>query len=93
LVNPITVLPSINNSVIFVNYKNDDMKFLVEIPDKQAFFRMEVLKSLSFVRKAHPVSTATARLWEGLRESAQEVQLHKQGKFKLQTAVDLLNEL
>lgn len=32
-------------------------------------------------------------LWDDLKEAANEVKLHKQGKVKLKTAQDLLNEL
>lgn len=32
-------------------------------------------------------------LWEDLVDAVKEVRLHKQGKIKLKTAQDLLNEL
>ncbi len=69
------------------------MKVLVDIPDNEATFGMKVLKSLSFVRKAKPMTVAKVELWEDLKEAAQQVRLHKQGKIKLKTALDLLNEL
>lgn len=69
------------------------MKVLIDIPDNEAIFGMKVLKSLSFVKKAKPLSAGTADLWEDLKDAAQEVRLHKDGKIKLQTAQDLLNEL
>lgn len=69
------------------------MKVLIDIPDNEATFGMKVLKSLSFVKKAKPMSLATVDLWEDLKEAANEVRLHKQGKLKLKTAQDLLNEL
>jgi hypothetical protein len=69
------------------------MKVLIEIPDNEATFGMKVLKSLSFVKKAKPMSLATVDLWEDLKEAANEVRLHKQGKLKLKTAQELLNEL
>jgi hypothetical protein len=69
------------------------MKVLIDIPDNEAIFGMKVLKSLSFVKKAKPMSIATVELWEDLKEAANEVRLHKQGKLKLKTAQDLLNEL
>jgi len=69
------------------------MKVLIDIPDNEASFAMKVLKSLSFVKKAKPISEATVDLWEDLNEAANEVRLHKQGKLKLKTAQDLLNEL
>jgi hypothetical protein len=69
------------------------MKVLVDIPDNEATFAMKVLKSLSFIKKAKPMSVATVDLWEDLKEAANEVSLHKQVKLKLKTAQDLLNEL
>ena len=69
------------------------VKILVEISDNEATFAMKVLKSLSFVKKAKPMSVATVDLWEDLKEAAEQVQLHKQGKLNLKTAEDLLNEL
>ena len=69
------------------------MKVLVEIPDDEASFGMKVLKSLSFVKKAKPMSVSSIELWEDLKEAAEEVRLHKQGKIKLKTAQELLDEL
>lgn len=69
------------------------MKILIDIPDNQATFGMKVLKSLSFVKEAKPMSAANVGLWEDLKEAANEVRLHKQGKLKLKTAQQLLNEL
>ena len=69
------------------------MKVLIEIPDSQASFGLKVLKSLSFVRKAKLMSEASVELWTDLKEAAEQVRLHKQGKIKLKTAQELLNEL
>jgi len=69
------------------------MKVLVDIRDFEAPFGMKVLKSLSFVKKAKPISTASLELWEDLEDAAQDVRLHKKGKLNLKTAQDLLNEL
>lgn len=69
------------------------MKVLIDIPDNEASFAMKVLKSLSFIKKAKPMSLSTVELWEDLKEAANEVRLHKQGKIKLKTAQQLLNEL
>jgi hypothetical protein len=69
------------------------MKVLVDIPDNEISFGMKVLNSLSFVKKVKPISASTAKLWDELKEAAEEVRLHKQGKIKLKTAQDLLNEL
>ncbi|GAB1447363.1 hypothetical protein MASR2M44_03560 [Bacteroidota bacterium] len=69
------------------------MKVLIEIPDNEASFGMKVLKSLSFVRKAKPMTEAAVVLWDDLKEAAEQVRLHKQGKLKVKTAQALLNEL
>ena len=69
------------------------MKVLIDIPDNEATFAMKVLKSLSFVKKAKPMTVPAVELWDDLKEAAEQVRLHKQGKLKLKTAQDLLNEL
>ena len=69
------------------------MKVLVDIPDNEATFGMKVLRSLSFVKKAKPMTVSAAELWDDLKEAAEQVRLHKQGKLKLKTAQELLNEL
>lgn len=69
------------------------MKVLIEIPDNEATFAMKVLRSLSFVKKAKPMTVAAAELWGDLKEAAEQVRLHKQGKLKLKSAQDILNEL
>lgn len=69
------------------------MKIVLDIPDKELTFAMKVLNSLSFVKKVKPMSNSSLDLWEELKEAAEEVRLHKQGKIKLKSAQDLLNEL
>ncbi len=69
------------------------MKVLVDIPDNEATFAMKVLNSLSFVKKAKPLTVAASELWLDLKEAAEEVRLHKEGKLKLKTAQELLDEL
>ncbi|MEX2511547.1 MAG: hypothetical protein WD398_01465 [Cyclobacteriaceae bacterium] len=69
------------------------MKVIVEIPDSEVAFGMKVLKSLAFIKKAKPMSAAGAELWDELNEAGEEVRLHKQGKLKLKSAQELLDEL
>ena len=69
------------------------MKVLIDIPDNEVSFGMKVLKSLSFIKKVRPMSLSAVALWEDLNEAAQDVRLHKEGKIKLKTAQDLINEL
>ena len=68
------------------------MTVLLEITDNKAQFLMELLNSFSFV-KVKPVNNEKAMLFEDIREAVHEVGLHKQGKIKLKTARELLNEL
>jgi len=69
------------------------MKVLLDISDNKTDFAMKVLRSLSFVKKAKTISGAKAEIMEDLQEAAHEVKLHKQGKLKLKTAKELLDEL
>lgn len=69
------------------------MKVLVDIPDHEATFGIKVLKSLSFIKKAKPMTTEAVELWDDLKEAAEQVRLHKHGKLKLKTAQELLDEL
>jgi len=69
------------------------MKVLIDIPDNDVIFGMKVLKSLSFVKMVKPMTIGAVELWEDLKNAAQDVRLHKQGKLRLKTAHDLLNEL
>lgn len=68
------------------------MQVLVEIPDNKATFGLEVLRNLVFVKNVKPMSAEKVSLWEDLKEASNEVQLHRQGKIKLKTAPDLLDE-
>jgi len=69
------------------------MKVIVEIPDHSALFGLQVLKSLSFIKKARPISDASLQLFKDLNEAATQVRLHKEGKIQLKTAQQLLDEL
>jgi hypothetical protein len=68
------------------------MKVLLDIKDNKADFVMELLGSLSFV-KTEPLSYKKAQFIKEFKTSLEDVVLAKQGKIKLQTADDLLNEL
>jgi hypothetical protein len=69
------------------------MKILIDIQDDDANFAIKVLENLSFVKKIKPMSVSKVELWEDLKEAAQDVKLHKEGRIKLKTAQELLNEL
>ncbi|MDB5116951.1 MAG: hypothetical protein JWQ79_2443 [Mucilaginibacter sp.] len=68
------------------------MKVLLDIKDNKADFVMELLQSLSFV-KAETISVSKARFLKEFKQSVDEVALVKQGKIKLKTAEQLLDEL
>lgn len=69
------------------------MKVLIDIPDGDLSFALKVLNSLSFVKKAKPLSKSSLELWSDLTEASEQVRLHKKGKLKLKTAQQLLHEL
>ena len=69
------------------------MKVLVDIRNEEKVpFVMEFLGSQSYI-KTKTFSDDGAALMEDLKEAMNEVKLHKQGKIKLKTAQQLLNEL
>lgn len=68
------------------------MKVLLDIKDSQAPFFMELLKNFSFV-KATTLSPQKAEVLKNLKESVEQVNLAKEGKIKLKSARELLNEL
>lgn len=69
------------------------MQVLVEIPDNKAAFGLEVLRNLAFVKKVNPMTPEKATLYEDLKEAVEQIKLHKEGKIKLKTARELLDEL
>jgi hypothetical protein len=69
------------------------MKVLVDILDSESVFGMRVLESLSFVKETNPISDSALLLWENLEDAAKDVRLHRDGKLKLKTAKELLDEL
>jgi len=69
------------------------MKILVDIPDKQADFAMEVLRSLSFIKKAQPISNSKAQLIKEIKQAVEEIKQVRTGKLKARPIEDLLNEL
>ena len=69
------------------------MKVLVDIPDKQADFGMEVLRSLSFIKKAQPISRTKVPLIKEIKQAVIELGVVKAGKLKARPVEDLLNEL
>ena len=78
------------------------MELLVTVPDSRAPFVKKLLKELNVaVRPAPKPKKATSRPYtpaqqewiDDFRGALHEVELHQQGKIKLQDARDFLNEL
>jgi hypothetical protein len=69
------------------------MKVLLEIPDNEAQFGMKVLNSLSFVKKAKPISSYNASILNDLKEAVDEMNDIKSGKRKAKSLEAFLDEL
>lgn len=74
------------------------MEVIVQLPDNKLDFFMELVRNLNF--KAEPKQadkpsfTPEEREWiDGLKEALNEVELHQQGKIKLKSLDQLINEL
>ena len=65
-----------------------------QILNPQAKSLLLDLEKTNLIRiEVKPATMHTVGIWEDLKNAAQEVRLHKQGKLKLKTAQELLNEL
>lgn len=73
-----------------------------QIPESKYPFFMELAESLQFVKKiedlqssvkSKKVSNSNGKLMQDLKEAMSEVKLYREGKLKLKTAEQLLNEL
>lgn len=71
------------------------MEIILDIRDKnRAPFLMELLKSLDYVRIVKEAKTeCKSEIISGLKKSLEEVKLYEEGKIKLQTFDELLDEL
>lgn len=75
------------------------MDILVKVPDNKVEFFMELVQNLKF--KAEPSVKPKAKSFtpeqqewiNDLKESLEEVELHQQGKIKLKSFDQLLDEL
>lgn len=68
------------------------MTLLVDVKDSKADFFLELLKNFPYV-KTKPFNPEKARILNDLKEAVAEVKLHKQGKIKLKSFDEFLNEL
>ena len=67
-------------------------RVILDIPDSKINFFMELVNNLGF-KKVQRLSDEQKEFVDDLKQSLQEVELHRQGKVKLQPARDFLNEL
>jgi len=68
---------------------------ILNIPDNKYTFFMELVKSLTFVKVTEEaeISPKQKQYVNDLKDSLNQVEEHIQGKIKLKTADQLLNEL
>lgn len=81
------------------------MDLIVTVPDDEVEFVKQVLSKMNFLVKStaetQPAAPAQPKKYtpeqqewiDDFREALHEVELHQQGKIKLQDARDFLNEL
>ncbi|WP_194974854.1 hypothetical protein [Aquiflexum lacus] len=72
------------------------MKVTLEINDNKAAAFINFIKSLDFVHihsEEDYKEPTKQEIIESIRQGMKEVQLHQEGKIKLQSARDFLNEL
>ena len=58
------------------------MKILLDISDNKAAFFFELMKNFSFVKKAHPLTSANELFLKELSEAVADVNRIKAGKLK-----------
>lgn len=67
-------------------------RIVIDIPDNQFNFFMELIKNLGLSKVTH-LSKEQQEFVDDLQQSFEEVKQHQEGKIKLQSARDFLNEL
>lgn len=70
------------------------MKVILDINDNRGAFFMELLKSLDYIKIVKEVKDKRkSEAIQDLAEAFNDVKLYEQGKKKLKSAKDLLNEI
>ncbi|MCB0428947.1 MAG: hypothetical protein H6585_11220 [Flavobacteriales bacterium] len=70
------------------------MKVILDIKDNRGAFFMELLKSLDYVKVVKEIKDKhKGQTIQDLAEALSDAELHEQGKKKLKSAKDLLDEL
>lgn len=67
-------------------------RVILDIPNNKINFFMELVNNLGF-KKVQRLSDEQKEFVDDLKQSLQEVELHRQGKVKLQPARNFLHEL
>ena len=65
----------------------------LSVPDQKYSFFMELIHNLGFVKKIDEDGPSKEEILDGIKEALEEVKLHQQGKIKLKTAQEFLDEL
>jgi hypothetical protein len=67
----------------------------IKVQENQFHYFLELIEGLNFVKinKINGKKRSKAEFIESLKQSLKEVELHRQGKIKLQEANDFFNEL
>lgn len=74
---------------------DNDLKMqrvVIDIPDNKINFFLELVKNLGF-KKLKRLSDEQREFLDDLKHSLEQVKQHQEGKIKLQSAEDFLNEL
>ncbi|MEX0982935.1 MAG: hypothetical protein WD577_13715 [Bacteroidales bacterium] len=67
-------------------------RIVIDIPDNKVAFFMELIKNLG-IKKVEKLSDEQKSFVDDLQHSLGQVKQHQEGKIKLQSAEDFLNEL
>ena len=67
-------------------------RIIIDIPDSKVSFFMELIKNLG-IKKVQKLSDKQKSFVDDLQHSLEQVKQHQEGKIKLQSAEDFLNEL
>lgn len=67
-------------------------RVIIDIPDNKFNFFMELVNNLGF-KKVKQISKEQQKFVDDLQHSLEQVKQHQEGKIKLQSAKDFLNEL
>lgn len=67
-------------------------RIVIDIPDNKLNFFLELIKNLGF-KKVKQLSKNQKEFVDDLQHSLEQVKQHQDGKIKMQSAKDFLNEL